>query len=56
MSLAELFVSLSYTSAMGYLETLKIVFKRSVRFKVIVLYVLDKFAPEETHIMAGISI
>jgi hypothetical protein len=37
-------------------ETLKIIFQRSIRFKVIVLYVLDKFAPVETHIMAGISI
>jgi hypothetical protein len=37
-------------------ETLKNIFQISIRFKVIVLYVLDRFAPEETHIMAGISI
>jgi hypothetical protein len=34
----------------------KNIFQISIRFKVIVLYVLDKYAPGETHIMAGISI
>jgi hypothetical protein len=37
-------------------ETLKIIFQISIRFKVIVLYVVDKFASEETHIRLGISI
>jgi hypothetical protein len=37
-------------------ETLKIIFQRFIRFKLIVLYVVDKSAPEETYIMVGISI
>jgi hypothetical protein len=37
-------------------KTLKIIFQRSIRFKVIVLYVVDEFASEETHIRVGISI
>jgi hypothetical protein len=39
-----------------YEETIKIIFQRFIRFKVIVFCVLNKFAPEETHIMAGIPI
>jgi hypothetical protein len=56
ISLAELsFVSLSYTSAMAYLQALKIIFLRYIRFEIIGLYILNKFAPKATHIIAGIS-
>jgi hypothetical protein len=52
ISLAELsFVSLSYTSFKIFEETLKIIFQITIQFKVIVLYVLNIFAPQETHIM-----
>jgi hypothetical protein len=57
ISLAKLsFVSLSYTSAMGYLQDFWRNFKNHISEIHPILCVRNKFAPEKINIMTGISI